>query len=110
MIYLKILLKKIQNLRSLLTQKKKYDLSPERDWRIVLVFFITVNLLIGIFGVYMFFEVRSGDFFRVSVEERQIGKTINREVMRETIDYYKTRKQRLTDLKVNGTAVVDPSI
>lgn len=110
MIDLKKLFNKTHSQSDSLAHKKKYDLSPERDWRIVLVFFIIVNLLIGSFGVYMFFTVRSGDFFNVSAPERQIGKTIDREVLMETISHYEARQQELEELKVNGTPVVDPSI
>ena len=92
------------------SSKSKDVFSPDRDWKVMMGIFILVNALVAVAGLYMFYKVQAGEFFRVSLTKPELGKEIKREELEKTIEFFDGRAERIRSFEESGKAVFDPSL
>lgn len=87
----------------------KMEITPYRDWRIVVfVFFFTLALSIG-FNIYLFIEINSDTFFTVAPRSAGVIK-FNEEGLAKVITLLDENAATFDKIKSGGLVIDDPSL
>lgn len=87
-----------------------YGVSPENDWKIILMtFMIMLALTLGA-CIYYFLKVNNGDFLVLTDEEKTPTSTFNLNRVRQTINYYESKSEELEKIKSTPEVILDPSL
>lgn len=73
--------------------------NPDRDWGIILLIFVVVNILIIIFSINLFLQISSEDLFTAETKELQVSNTIDVRLLRETLLLFEERSENFENLK-----------
>lgn len=92
------------------TNKLHYHLDVSKIWRKILLIFIVANAIIIGFNVYLFLQINSGEIFIVENNETISVKTIDRALLRNTIDLFEIKEIEFDNLKNNKPKIIDPSL
>lgn len=91
------------------TDALKMEITPYRDWRIVVtVFFIGLVISLG-FNIYMSIEINSDSFFATAPKSTGVIK-FNEEGLAKVIAGFDEKSALFEKVKKEGVAVVDPSL
>ena len=87
----------------------KMEITPYRDWRIVvIVFFIVLVSSIG-FNVYVFIEINSDTFFSSAPKSTGVIK-FNEEGLTKVVAGLDEKRAIFEKVKKDGVAITDPSL
>lgn len=87
----------------------KMEVTPYRDWRIiVLIFFAGLVASVG-FNIYMSIGINRDSFFSAAPKTADVVK-FNSEGLAKVIAGIDEKAARFENAKIEGVAVVDPSI
>ncbi len=88
-----------------------FGAGPESDWKIIIVsttFIIFITILLNIF---VFFQVDKGEIFVINEPEQLGERTLNLEILRETVLYYQNKAAEFEKTRSAPiTGLVDPSL
>lgn len=103
---------KFSNIKNLFNKKKRGSkkpiVSPFRDWKIIIVVFILINIISITFGIKIFYDVEYGEI--TYAEDTVISiNTIDRTVLVNVLNYYEGQEVLFDSIKVGGVSTVDPS-
>ncbi len=99
------LFKKRRKLPSLKTWPKM-----GRDWNILLLsFFLLLFLSIALNGI-LFLRISRGEIFLTQKAADDSGLSLDRDLLKTTLDFYENRARNFADIKAHPPASVDPSI
>jgi hypothetical protein len=79
-------------------------------WKRIFLLFVVVNIIVIAVSVYLFFQINSGGIFRVEQDTVISVDSINRALLRDTIDSFEQKKLEFERLKTKESSVVDPSL
>ena len=87
----------------------KMELTPYRDWRILVsTFFVGLLVSFG-FNVYISIKIDSDNFF-TTAPKSNIGLTLNKEGLTKILTELDEKAALFEKAKTEGVAIVDPSI
>ncbi|MEK7070358.1 MAG: hypothetical protein AAB966_00970 [Patescibacteria group bacterium] len=86
------------------------EINPQRDWNIILTFFIFGVLAVSAFNSYMYWRISSGSFFVVISKKELLIETIDRFELKKVIDRYDAKSQLFQETKSKKPEVIDPSL
>jgi len=99
-------------LKNLFTKKsksfKKPIVSPFRDWKIILIFFLIINVVTISFGIRKFYNIEYGGIIYPGDITESIL-TIDRGTMDDVLNYYEKQDALFDIMKIEGVSTVDPS-
>jgi hypothetical protein len=80
------------------------------DWKVLMIFFLLVMIVVISFSVHVFLGVRTGDMFKDDFVPVSHNETINRTVLDNVIKNFNDRAERLNSLQTKRPIFVDPSL
>jgi hypothetical protein len=87
-----------------------FGLSPEIDWKLIIVTFM-VGLIFVLSGcAYYFIKINNGGFIPVTDEEKVPASSFNINRVRQTINYYENKSKELELIKTTPENILDPSL
>jgi hypothetical protein len=109
---------KIPNLKNIFSKftfhkKTEYKTISEKsnhDWKMILLGFIFLAIIMLSGSLYMFIGVSKGDIFLVEQKPENTVLSINKSDLASTIKFFETRKAHLEALKATRPTVGDPSL
>lgn len=88
----------------------KFGLSPESDWKKILIITITLSVLVSVLNVIMFLQVDKGEIFTIDPQNSEDSLTLDINELEETTEYYQNKALEFEKIKNGATAGVDPSV
>lgn len=74
------------------------EMNAYRDWRwLLVVFFVLLIVVVGI-NVYIFMKINRGEIFQSDKTATAQAETIDRDRLKQTIDYYTARAEHFEAL------------
>jgi len=102
----------IKNLLAGIAKKNRHQgkpiISPFRDWKIMIVVFVLINIATISLGARTFYEVEYGEIAQVEDSFDSIV-TIDRSTLDDVLDYYEAREESFGIMKTSRVTTVDPS-
>lgn len=89
--------------------KIKMEITPYRDWRIVVVVFFVVLASSVWFNMYVFIEINRDTFFSATPKSAGVVK-FNEEGLAKVIDGLDEKEAIFEKAKNEGVVIVDPSL
>ena len=89
--------------------KLKIEITPYRDWRIVVIVFFIVLVSSIWFNTYVFIEINRDTFFEAAPKSSGVVK-FNEEGLTKVIAGLDEKRATFEKAKNEGVAIVDPSI
>lgn len=87
----------------------KMEITPYRDWRIVVIaFFVGLVVSFG-FNIYMSVRINSDSFFATS-QKKDEGVTLNKSGLTKVVEEFAAKEEVFNKVKTEGIVVVDPSL
>jgi hypothetical protein len=99
-----------QKIRALIESIKMIGTDPYIDWRVIVIVSLCGVCITAAFSVYVYREINRESFFVVLPEDKGKIDTIDRDAMKNIIDYYEARKVMFEDIKKHSVQLPDPSI
>lgn len=91
------------------TDALKMEITPYRDWRIVvIIFFIGIVASLG-FNIYLSIGISSDSFFTTEQKSSGVLK-FDEEGLTKVIDAIDKKAAQFEKIRIEGVAVVDPSL
>jgi hypothetical protein len=88
-----------------------FGTSPETDWKIILVSAVVLAFIVITLCAYMFIKINKGEIFLVDQSTDTEAKTLDVEVLRETVSYYQSKALEFEHIRnATTTEAVDPSL
>jgi hypothetical protein len=87
-----------------------FGLSPETDWKIIILTFMICMFLVLIGCAYFFIKIDNGGFLPVTDEEKTPSSSFNINRVRQTVNYYDNKSKELEIIKSTPEDILDPSI
>ena len=84
--------------------------SPQSDWKIILVSTLALSVLVIIFSAYMFIEIDKGDIFQIEKGEGNEELTIDEELLQSIVSYYSAKATEFERIRGARIPSVDPSL
>jgi len=81
---------------------------PLKDWKIILMFFSSMVLVVIALTGYLFYEINRGEIFRGSQKVNR-PRTLERSALEGVINEYNDRESKLIDRKIYQPETIDPS-
>lgn len=82
---------------------------PSRDWKIILVAFTILNIIMAVFSTFLFLQINKGEIFVVDVPIPSSTNSLNREELQNILSFFEEKKRAFVSLKINKPTLVDPS-
>lgn len=89
--------------------KGSFRISATRDWRRFLIIFFILIMLVLAFSLYLFSKISEDDIFQVEVNSSSRVETIDRERLRQTLDYFDQKEKNLEQILKTKLDIIDPS-
>ena len=89
---------------------KEQGFDENKSWKMLLVAFTVVKVGVIIFSSYLFFRINSGEIFIVKQDTAISVDTINRTLLKDTIESFEKKAIEFEQLKTNRPDVIDPSL
>lgn len=86
----------------------KIEITPYRDWRIVVIIFLAgIAVSLGL-NVYLFMGINEDDFFGGTIKKEEVA-TFNKEKLLTVLNGFKNKEEVSEALKKTATPAIDPS-
>lgn len=85
----------IKNKKPSTATQKGTGVSPKRDWYIILVVFVCLNVAALGFHAFLFYRISRGGFFSVPEVAPSTASSVNEEKMDEVLDHFREKERRL---------------
>mgnify|MGYP007080468640 CR=1 FL=1 len=82
----------------------------QRDWQLMLIFFVVIALLLAGFSGYIFWKINEGEIFSVQVDSAYSDELIDRKLFEEVVEKLDQRYTKRIELGVQKISVPDPSL
>ena len=87
----------------------KIEITPYRDWRVVIIiFFLGIGTSLG-FNAYLFIGVNEDNFFGGAIKKEEVV-TFNKEKLLTVLETFEKKQEKSEALKKEPTLIVDPSL
>lgn len=86
-----------------------FGLSPEADWRVILVATIILAAIVSAFNVFLFMGVNDGEALTLDDEDSSASKSLNINELKTTASYYAEKAAQFEKIKAGADAGADPS-
>ncbi|MBI5816955.1 MAG: hypothetical protein HZB09_00855 [Candidatus Yonathbacteria bacterium] len=90
--------------------KFKTEMTPHRDWRILVIAFAVFVIGVGVASFYIFVQIDRDEIFVAKEGEKASTKTFNTQKLKDTIKAFEQRKTVLEALRAERPHIIDPSI
>ena len=87
-----------------------YISNPKHAWKTIIYVFVVLNIGIIFFNGYLFLEISDGDIFKIEQDVIIKIDTIDRTLLRETLEVFDGMEMELEELKKNRPSIIDPSL
>lgn len=92
------------------TSISEYISNAKHVWGIIIYVFVALNIVFIIFSGYLFLEINRGDIFKVEGDISIRVNTIDRALLRDTLDSFEKMENELRELKKKRPSIIDPSL
>ncbi|MDZ7726502.1 MAG: hypothetical protein U5L75_02900 [Candidatus Campbellbacteria bacterium] len=76
---------------------KRQGINPERDWKIIFVLFIFLNICLLGFHGFLFYRISEGGFFEIPEADSEITESIDMELLESTLKDFSEREAELLE-------------
>ncbi|HEY4502761.1 MAG TPA: hypothetical protein VJH21_02950 [Candidatus Paceibacterota bacterium] len=98
------------SLRKLFLRRKEQLTYPYRDWGILILACASILSLLVVWSTYLFFSIKDGQSAMVSTTtEASGGKTIDRTILHNVLDFQTAREDRFNELIDNPPKLRNPA-
>lgn len=104
---IKKIFKKFIRLRD--KDKLKMEITPHRDWRILVVVFAVLVIIVAAVSFYSFMHIGNDDIFLSRGGDRSAVKMLDTQKLKNIIQAFQARADELAGMRANRPHVVDPS-
>jgi hypothetical protein len=87
-----------------------FGVSPNADWKILFVSSVLLVILACILGSYFFIRVNLGQLVGQKSYQTEEGKVFDEDLLKQTLEYYKSRAVMFEEIKMTKETVPDPSL
>ena len=87
-----------------------FGLSPESDWRIILIASITLVILVIGLSVGIFIKIDKGEIFVVKESEDTTENALNTSLLQRAATYYQDKAVTFEEIKAREATATDPSL
>ena len=88
---------------------KKFDSSPDADWRIIFVSVVVFAVLVCALNVVVLMKVNRGEIFTVGGGADEVQLSLNVEELKATVKYYQNKALEFNRIKNSTSTIPDPS-
>lgn len=89
--------------------KKKKNLDPNRDWKVMFVTFCLLTLIILGYGIFNYWKIEQGTFFNTGSENTHVKTSLDTDTLKNIRDSFDQKAVRFQYLKSIRPDVSDPS-
>ncbi len=110
---IKINLKQIKERFSRIISRDKFKsfLTPYRDWKIIVISFFILFVIIGIANAYFFIQIDAGKiFFKVEKKPTKNFEVLNVSGLKKTVQFFGNKEKNFEALSKEKLNIVDPSL
>ena len=97
-------------IRDASSSHKVSGISPEHDWKILLMSTIVIIILMAVFCSYFYLLIDRGELFKVDSSKTSKEVKIDEKLLKIAVDDFKEREAMLAEIKRSGNVPPDPSI
>ncbi len=91
-------------------QKTPFVRDPFRSWEIIVVSSAIVCVVVFALSSLFFYKIYTGNIFLGGEDSSSVKpKTIDKDALQKTADFYNAREQKVSDLQKATIDVIDPS-
>lgn len=91
------------------SDKAKIEITPYRDWRVIVIVFFAGLVASAGFNAYMFIQINQDSFF-TQTEKPALGSVLNRSGLAEINKRFTNSAEQFEKVSKDGVTVVDPSL
>ncbi len=84
-------------------------INPNRDWKLLLLFFAILNGIVVLLSVYLFFQINKGEIFLVESQSSASVNIINETLLNETLLMFNEKAGAFEDVQTMKPTLPDPS-
>ena len=92
------------------TEFRTISAKARHDWKLIVVFFITLSLCVMGGNFYLFKQIDSGKIFDTSNASTTSASVVSKKNLEDTVQFFRERQARFEDLKTIKPSVPDPSL
>ncbi len=85
-------------------------ISPEQDWKFIVLSFFVLALLLGALSTFLFFKINKGEIFNTEQKVQGEGSRIDSQKLSETVGRFEAKKANLLEFEQNKKSFPDPSL
>lgn len=89
--------------------KLKIEMTPHRDWRILVIAFAILVIAVGFASFYIFVQIERDEIFIAKEGEKVRARTFNTQKLKDTIKAFEQRQADLEILRTERPSIIDPS-
>lgn len=89
---------------------KSISAKAEHDWKIMLVSFFVLWIIIISLSMFLFFQIEGGQIFKTDVPQVENKPAINKVVLEDVVNSFEAKKVRGEGLKNQKLNIPDPSL
>jgi len=87
----------------------KFEITPYRDWLMLIIAMVIIGVIIICAAVYLFLLINSSEIVSIKETETRLFEAINEEKLDEVLQIFKEREETFEALSGVPPRVVDPS-
>ncbi len=84
--------------------------NPVHDWKIVLIFFVFIAIILAGLSGYLFLKINRGEIFITQKHDTQTVSVLNVKLLEKTVGEFEEKKAHLLELETEKVIASDPSI
>jgi hypothetical protein len=92
------------------TELLKFGVTPESDWKKLLVITIALSVLVSALNIFMYIRVDRGEIFEIYGETGEEVPKLDIEELKKTTDYYESKASEFEKIKSGSSGSADPSV
>lgn len=89
--------------------KFKIEMTPHRDWRILVITFAVLVVAVGFASFYIFVQIERDEIFIAKEGEKAHARIFNTQKLKDTIKTFEEKKATLEILRTERPPIIDPS-
>jgi hypothetical protein len=89
---------------------KSISAKAQHDWKIMLVSFFVLWIIIISLSMFLFFQIEGGKIFQTNAQQVENKPVINKAVLEDVVNSFEAKKARGEGLKTQKLNIPDPSL
>jgi hypothetical protein len=101
--------KKLLSQKSINTYKSFPTMKPHHDWKVIIIIFISLAIILIAVSFYFWNQVRNDDLLEINKDSSAQSSLINQELMDKTMAKFKDRANKINSFPKGTVLSLDPN-